>query len=351
MKKLLLISLLALVFAGCSTSFERECNKGFAASCYEHARWLEQQAKTNSSKVYREKFKNQTILYDVKACSLGYINSCEIMKYNKLTPNDLSIIENACNSKLQNDKKKMVCYYVAGEYESSDLNNARIYYQKSCDLGYSEACYALANVAYKNNDLDTHNTIYQNLCNLGDENACATLGEMAVKNKDYTKALQYYKKIVIQEKPSIYYALNAYLEQSPKLEQSCTANNAKDCYQAAILYKKYDLLRELKGDKAEFYYKKTCDLKSDVYCVNLGTFYADNADYEKAFKIFNKGCKQNIIEACYNLAILYNNGQGVKMSLSNAKKYYYKVCNTSMNLGIQRESCEKLRELQMMGIQ
>ena len=105
-----------------------------------------------------------------------------------------------------------------------------------------------------------------------------------------------------------------------------------------------------KGDyqKAAQLYQKTCDSGIAEGCYNLGVLYADgqgvNQDYQKAAQLYQKACDGGDAEGCYNLGLLYGNGQGVRQNFSTAKQYYGKACDLGLQLG-----CDNYRKINEKG--
>jgi len=92
------------------------------------------------------------------------------------------------------------------------------------------------------------------------------------------------------------------------------------------------------------HFKKVCDRGFAGGCYNLGILYdmgkgvqqnyskaaelytkALQQNYSKAAELFKKACDGGIAKGCYNLSILYHNGQGVSMNKSKAFKYLMKA--------------------------
>ena len=94
-----------------------------------------------------------------------------------------------------------------------------------------------------------------------------------------------------------------------------------------------------KGDyqKAAQLYQKTCDSGIAEGCYNLGVLYADGQgvrqDYQKATQLYQKACDGGDAGGCYNLGVLYHNGQGVRQNFSTAKQYFGKACDLGLQLG------------------
>lgn len=69
---------------------------------------------------------------------------------------------------------------------------------------------------------------------------------------------------------------------------------------------------------------------------NALKFY-DNKNYKKAYEIFNELCEKSNSRACFSLAYMYENAQGVLKDLQKAYKFYDKSCS----LGL-KQACSNL---------
>ena len=105
-----------------------------------------------------------------------------------------------------------------------------------------------------------------------------------------------------------------------------------------------------KGDyhKAAELLKKACDSGAALGCYNLGVLY-DNGqgvkqNYHKAAELYQKACDGGDAGGCLVLGVLYENGQGVKQDFSTAKQYYGKACDLGLQLG-----CDDYRRLNEKG--
>ena len=79
------------------------------------------------------------------------------------------------------------------------------------------------------------------------------------------------------------------------------------------------------------YYKKACELNDKFGCFNLGVMYAEGQgvrqDFASARKYYEKACNANNTAACDKLGLLYYDGKGVRQDFASAKKYWEKACN------------------------
>ena len=83
-------------------------------------------------------------------------------------------------------------------------------------------------------------------------------------------------------------------------------------------------------------------------CYNLGLLYGNGQgvrqNYQKAAELWQKACDSGKAEGCYNLGVCYEDGQGVKQNFSTAKQYYGKACDLGLQLG-----CDDHRMLNKKG--
>ncbi|WP_103569977.1 tetratricopeptide repeat protein [Campylobacter concisus] len=105
-----------------------------------------------------------------------------------------------------------------------------------------------------------------------------------------------------------------------------------------------------KGDyqKAAQLYQKACDGGDAGGCYNLGVLYDNgqgvNRDYQKAAQLYQKACDGGGAKGCSSLGFLYKNGEGIKQNFSTAKQYFGKACDLGFQLG-----CDDYRELNEKG--
>jgi len=101
-----------------------------------------------------------------------------------------------------------------------------------------------------------------------------------------------------------------------------------------------------KGDhqKAAELWQKACDSEEARGCFNLGILYVDgqgvNQDHQKAAELWQKACDSGEAGGCFNLGVLYENGQ----SFSTAKQYYSEACDLGLQFG-----CDSYRKLNEKG--
>lgn len=83
--------------------------------------------------------------------------------------------------------------------------------------------------------------------------------------------------------------------------------------------------------QAKKYFEKACDLKENSGCFNLGVLYYQGQGVEKNLKkaasFYTKACDLNYSNGCHLLGNLYYSGQGVSQNTNKALQYYSKACD------------------------
>lgn len=125
---------------------------------------------------------------------------------------------------------------------------------------------------------------------------------------------------------------NACVQTIRYLINSCKNKGAKSCGVLGYIYEGgYGVSVNLKSAIA--YYKRACDLRYGVGCVNLGVIYAKVENYKDANSYFRRACEMRNAEGCLNLGISYLYGYGVsvgeiraKLLFREARQYYIESC-------------------------
>ena len=95
-------------------------------------------------------------------------------------------------------------------------------------------------------------------------------------------------------------------------------------------------------------FTKACDGGDASGCYNLGIMY-DNGqgvkqDYHQAAKLWTKACDGGHASGCYNLGSMYAKGEGVKQDKQKAKELYGKACD-----GGDQDGCKYYAFLNQQG--
>lgn len=87
--------------------------------------------------------------------------------------------------------------------------------------------------------------------------------------------------------------------------------------------------------------ENACELGQVEQCFYLGNAYYSKKDYLKAIKAYDIVCQQQYVPACLQMAVMFENGQGIPKNLENALDIYTKACY----LGYDK-SCNDMKRLQ-----
>lgn len=114
--------------------------------------------------------------------------------------------------------------------------------------------------------------------------------------------------------------------------------DTRSYHNLALLYKEMGNIPQAKK-----YYELAISKNQFGARLNLGTLYYEQKDFSNALKHFEIACTQGNAEAkmiaCHNLAVMYDNGEGVKNDYQQAYKYYKIACDLNYgyacnNLGV-----------------
>lgn len=121
------------------------------------------------------------------------------------------------------------------------------------------------------------------------------------------------------------------------------ADSAEDLFYQGVNAKK-------KGNYAQAaeLFEQACHGGVAQGCFNLGVLY-DNGqgvkqNYAQAAKLWEQACNDDHAWSCYNLGMLYHNGQGKRQNKSTAKKYFAKACDLGDQYG-----CVDYKKLNIQG--
>jgi len=95
--------------------------------------------------------------------------------------------------------------------------------------------------------------------------------------------------------------------------------------------------------KAQQSYTKAINLGYAPAMFNLGSIYAQKKDYANAKFWWEKAANENVPEAQYNLATLYEKGWGVQQDPEKAALWYQRAAETAMEKYLNLYSKEKLQ--------
>lgn len=89
-------------------------------------------------------------------------------------------------------------------------------------------------------------------------------------------------------------------------------------------------LNEKNYEKAYSIFQKSCKLKNPSGCYNLAVMYdlgkGIKKENEKAIELYEMSCKNGIINGCFNLGVIYDKGNIVQKNMKKAIDYYSIAC-------------------------
>jgi len=205
--------------------------------------------------------------------------------------------------------------YMAGDYQSALVSSSM-----ECNRGDIDACSlaGIINMGFGN----TQDAIFylDKACQSGKYiDACGLMANIYVIEQDYSKAQLYAQK-------------------------ACNSGMGEGCQILGAIYQE-------KNDyqNASKYYRLACQNQGYGGCVLAGMFAYENGNYQDAINLYYNGCENgsnfsggnftnqhmqqskdayfNIIGiGCYNLALMYQKGEGAPKDISKARNYFSKSC-------------------------
>lgn len=119
--------------------------------------------------------------------------------------------------------------------------------------------------------------------------------------------------------------------------QSCEQGNAAGCFGTGLIYMYGANTGVPEPQKAANYYYKACVGGDAVACANLAMAY-DNGqgvkeDKNQAAQLYEVACQGGDSLGCTNIGWMYANGVGVKKDYQKALAYYNSACQLGSDLG------------------
>ncbi len=212
--------------------------------------------------------------------------------------------------------------------EKKDYKSANIEFKKACDSNNTRACNFLAyNYQHGNGvieDVYKANKIYEKSCNLKSGHACMKLGFNYESGKGYKKKSK--------NRAFTYFDLG------------CEYNNKVACSKLADFYEKGIIVSKNRGKAIELY-KKSCDLKYNLGCANLGYLYQNKLNIHKAIPLYIKSCELKSGWACLRLGDLYSKSRYINKDKEKAVLFYTKACDLKY-----KNSCKKIKKAKKLKI-
>jgi tetratricopeptide (TPR) repeat protein len=84
-------------------------------------------------------------------------------------------------------------------------------------------------------------------------------------------------------------------------------------------------------------FQKACDGENLIGCYNLGVLYANgqgvDQDYARARSLYQKACDGGLVSSCTGLGYLFSNGQGAPPDYAQARALFQRACDGGDMLG------------------
>lgn len=232
----------------------------------------------------------------------------------------LEISLEVCEEGLAEACRQAGDFYADALGTDRDLIKSHFFYQKACDGGDFLACATLGRFYYDGVGVDKNPKVslsfFQKACDLGHNLSCLKLANFSIQ-----------ERMQILESSRLGY-----------LKSACEKNNAIACYNLGSLVQNREvtLSSEAAKEIAQDYYK-ACDLSYGMGCLRLIEIYEagliDKEDfnsmteiYKKASKHLEQSCAKDTVEACVQLARMYEYGSGVAENFYIALGYRNRAC-------------------------
>ncbi len=284
------------------------------------------------------------------------------LSFTATATEDIQLLEKSCADGNGNDCLHLGFLYEKGQGVEQNYIKAKEYYEKACALENADSCFNLG-LLYGNGQGVKQNYVkakeYEETIPLN-ENISSPLD--MVREKLLPDLIEKYDAIVNFSKnnpntvSSYILGTNASkfknaqqdfvnaLELYKSLSEVSVANKEVDTRQYEKIAQgikdaeKENKKLEKKEDNTMFNnvnslrgeYEKACALENADGCYNLGLLYKEGQgvgqSYIKAKEYSEKACALELAQGCNNLGVLYEKGQGTQQSYFKAKEYFEKAC-------------------------
>ncbi len=245
-------------------------------------------------------------------------------------------------------------YYYYGFYVQRYIFTAIDWFKKAADLGYSDAQYMLGMI-YETIGEDTSNAqeqarkYYELAAKQDHPYALYALGIWAIELEHYKQAEFYLERTANQQ-----YALAAYTlakildEHDPKhprkaLEWFMVAakqGHIEAAYYVGLYYQNGKGVEQNISEAIKWYEKAAIKNDRDaLYHLAMILIRLEDKEWTTIFELLMRAAKQNHPNAQYNLAVMYQKGDGVEVNVEQSIYWYEKAAqaglpNAQYNLGM-----------------
>ena len=294
------------------------------------------------------------------ACDRGSAEACAAYGYalmNEKKDEAVNVLERACDRGSGTGCTHLAYLYVTGTLVPKNEIRALDFYTRGCSYGDARGCYNVG-ILYDDGRGTSASatraaTAYEQACAAGVSMACTNVGYLYEHGhgtmKDPARAAEMYRRGC---------------EGSP-----CESSNLRGCVNLGDAYRDgigvaadpsraAEIFREACARKVDADDESTrihaCVLlgaleinglgvaedvetglarsnegcaRGDAFgCFNVGALYADREDYRRAAEFYDKACNGNDAEACFELALLYDEAKGVPFDPARSSDLFRRAC-------------------------
>lgn len=326
---------------------------------------------SKAKKYYEDGIQKGCLLCNVALAMLYYLGHG--VKQDLNTSHDLVIPILSELERRANQKDPIFAYmtglvYYYGLNNKQDVLKALMYFQLSCKLKHVDALYmqaliiekAATNSEQRNRALE----FYHKAADQGHVHATFALGVHHLDVEEYDIAEEYLLKAAKANYDLALFSLGIFYKEVMKddvlsfkyLKKASDLNYKHSLYYTGLAYYLGKGV-EKDIDKAEGYFKRAVYFNDEKAMYQYGLLLIrERKDFESAFKLLNLAAQKNHLYAQYNLAVMYQRGDGVEKDLEKAYFYFTQAAehgfaNAQYNLGnmylsgdVVKKDLEKAKE-------
>ncbi len=244
-------------------------------------------------------------------------------------------------------------YYYYGFHVQRFIFSAIEWFTKSSKLGYSDSQYMLGMIydtlGEDSNQSDKAISYYEQAAAQDHPYAQYALAMNALEVENYNKAEFFLEKAARQQYALAAFSLGKlYHERDPKhplkafewFMVAARQGHTEACYYVGLYYQYGKSVHENIDEAIAWYEKAALDKDRDaLYHLALILIKRENPDYKHIATLLEGAAKQNHPNAQYNLAVMYQKGDGVNKSDEQALYWYEKAADAKLaiaqyNLGL-----------------
>jgi len=244
-------------------------------------------------------------------------------------------------------------YYYYGFYVQRFIFSAIEWFQKAAKEGYSDSQYMLGMIyetlGEESNQTDKAIPYYEQAAAQDHPYAQYALAMIALEQEDFSKAEFFLEKAARQQYGLAAYSLAKLLhERDPQhplkafewFMVAAKQGNTEASYYVGLYYQYGKGVPKNIDEAVNWYEKAALEKDKDaLYHLALILIRKDNPDYENAAKLLGEAAKQGHPNAQYNLAVMFQKGDGVERSEQKALYWYEKAAESNLaiaqyNLGM-----------------